>query len=339
MVPLTDVRIDLVAQPTVNIVLPHDYKNNFISDAKGRQALQSRMDPSWLKARIEDILQKGRGAIATPQHPMRSFGAGILSRVSAPGLGDKPVIVLNIRGSNRGCVWPLGVAMPDLLGWKEFAGVTGAPDELLDPRFTAVKELYEEVAFVSKGQLLLPDDVGSYEDTQEQLDIAVKRAKKHLGFALSPISGSYPAVRPDDLRGDPCTTVQITDGQETNSFSAVVNYDPATNALEVSFVADVNFQQRLTGIISLAGPENDDLNLHPYLEDVLLVAEAELRQARLGQYVSVRHLVSKHGPANLKKSPKVLLRFSPTATLMPLVSYLDGTYSFRNVLAAARSRL
>ncbi len=171
------------------------------------------------------------------------------------------------------------------------------------------------------------------------MDIAIVRANKHYGFALSPVSGSYSAVRPGDLKGDPCTTVQITAGLETSIFPAVVNYDPATNALEVSFVADIMLHKRVTGILSLAGPENSDPNLRPYLEDVVVVAEGALRRARLGQHLRVRHLLSAHGPNNLLKSPEILLRFSPAATLVPLTSYLSGTYSFRNVLAAARSRL
>ncbi len=159
IVPFTDVNIDLIGSPTVSISLPSDYRSNFISDAKGRQALQSKMDPAWIKERIEEILQTGRGSIATPDHPMRSFGSGVLARLSGTGLGDGPIIVLNIRGSNRGSVWPLGVAMADLFGWKEFAGVTGTPEELLNPRTTAVKELYEEVAFMSETELMLPADI------------------------------------------------------------------------------------------------------------------------------------------------------------------------------------
>ena len=78
--------------------------------------------------------------------------------------------------------------------------------------------------------------------------------------------------------------------------------------------------------MSLAGPENDDENLRPYLEDIVVIAEELLRSAQLGRPLPVRHLVSAHGPYNFQQSPDILLRFSPASTLVPLASYLDGTY-------------
>ena len=339
IVRIREVEVNLCGTPTVRIRLPSDYQTNFVSDAKGRQAIQNEKNPSWIKVQIEEILQKGKGYLATQSNPMRSFGAGVLARVSTESPYEGPFLVLNIRGSNRGSVWPLGIKIADMLCWKEFAGVTGSPDELLNPRVTAIKELYEEISFVSDKSVLFPSDIASYSDTKEQVEVAIDRANKHYGFSLSALPGFYPAIRPDDLNADTCTTVEISDGRQKSTFPAIVNYDPATNALEISFIADITLRRPLTGILSLAGPENNDITVPPYMEDVVVVRENKLRKAMLGQPVPVKHLLSVHGPNNLLKSSERSLHFAPAATFVPLVWYLDGTYSFRKVLAAARGKL
>jgi len=132
---------------------------------------------------------------------MRSFGAGILPRVVTADLGAEPMFVLQVRGSNRGSVWPLGIPIPDVLCWKELAGVTGAPDELLDPRTTAIQELYEEIGFASNTSLLLPSDLDHYPETQEQVSVAVDRINRHYRFDLSPAYGYYAPVTPDSIEG------------------------------------------------------------------------------------------------------------------------------------------
>jgi hypothetical protein len=334
VVSIPEVEVDLSGTPTVRIVLPSDYRTNYASDAKGRQALEDQKDDLWIEKQIKGILQSGKGYLATASNPMRSFGSGVLVRVPLPRAASERFLVLNIRGSNRGTVWPMGHRLPDMLCWKEFAGVTGSPEELLDPRLTAIKELYEEIAFLSDDEVLLPNDLDKYPDTKEQVEVGIARARRHYGFNLAGRTGSYPAVGVSDLKADPGTTVEISDGQRQTTFSAIVNYDPTTNALEISFLADIVLRKKVTGILSLAGPEHTNLAVRPYMEDVVVVSEGILRKAVPGQPVPAKHLLSVHGPTNYK-SPETSLLFSPAATLLPLVWHLDGTYCFGKALEAA----
>jgi len=333
IVRIREVKVDLTGEPTITVVLPKDYRTNFVSDAKGRRQIEEEKDLKWVAEQIAHILKEGKGNLATDDHPMRSFGSGILPRVTASSLGPDPVCVLHIRGSNRGSVWPLGVPIPDVLCWKEFAGVTGSPEELCNPKLTAIKELYEELSFVSNGQILLPSDLHIYPDTLEQMTVAIQRINKHYGIAFSPAYGYYPPIKPDDLRGDPRTTVLITDGKKENQFKAIVNYDPHTNSLEISFVAEIALLQTVTGILSLSGPENKDIEARPYLEDVVVVTEERLKKAEVGEHrLNVQHLLSAHGSLNVLRTRNQLLFYTPAPTLVPMVSSLGGTYTFRGVL-------
>jgi hypothetical protein len=363
IVSIPKVVVDLCKSPTVTIGLPSDFRTVYAKNRQERQELEKQVKKSlpWVKEQIEKILQEGQGDLADAKHPMRSFGAGVLARVSTETESghQRPFLVLHIRGSNRGSVWPLGYGLADMLRWKEFAGVTGSADELLDPKRTAIQELYEEIAFVShNNEVLLPEDIASYPETERQVEVAIKRANnKPDQFGLKAVPGFYPKTLPDKWKGDPCTLVRI-ESPQTNlpEFPAVVNYDPETNALEMSFVADITLKKELTGILSLAGPENENTRcartwkmfswfarkqcaVRPYMEDVLVVREEAVRSATPGQLVPVKHLLSVHGPENLKRTGESNLYFAPAATLVPLIWYLNGTYSFRKVLAAARDRL
>jgi len=333
LVMLRDVKVDLHGSPTIKIKLPPDFRTTFASTRKERQEMEKEVKKSlpWVRQQIKGILKTGKGTLADKNHPMRSFGAGVLARIPANvvGAAGDRVLALNIRASNRGSVWPMGARMADALCWKEFAGVTSSAAELLNPRPTAIKELYEEIAFSVDDDILLPNDLAKYPDSQKQLSVDIARARRHYGFNLAGRSGAYPAA---SLVGDPATTVAINGRRP---FRAVVNFDADRNALEFSFVVDIKIAEPLTGIMSLAGPEHTtNLSLPPYMEDVLLVNESDLiaAEATSGRKpVSVQHLLSVHGPSNLE-SPRIELPFNPAATLIPLIWYLGGNYSFKRVL-------
>jgi len=334
LIKLQDVQVNLNSSPTIKIMLPTGAAKPATNRSE-RDLLENevRKDIDWRQKQVKEIRDTGTGTLADDEHPMRSFGAGVLVRLSGETLNlpsDGKYLVFNIRGSNRGNVWSLNAEMKtDMLCWKEFAGVTSSASELLDPRPTAIKELYEEIAFLSDDDVLLPDNLGAYPDSKELLEVGIARANQHYRFNLATKTGSYTGVDLGSLKGDSNTTVQIND---QTPFKAIVNYDIRANALEISFLVDLDIKGPLTGIMSLAGKEDTtSLAFPPYMEDVVVAEQGKLVKAKSGIPLEVRHLLSVHGPTNLKTPPRDLV-YTPAATLIPLVWHLSNDYSFRKVL-------
>lgn len=131
----------------------------------------------------------------------------------------------------------------------------------------------------------------------------------------------------------------ITDGKKRTKFNAVVNYDPQTNALEVSFLARISLAQPLTGLVSLSGPENNNREVMPYMEDVLVVREAEILKATEGSRVEAKHLLSVHGVTNLLKAEEQPVWYAPAPTLIPIVDQVKGAYSLEERLKTVLSEM
>jgi hypothetical protein len=139
-----------------------------------------------------------------------------------------------------------------------------------------------------------------------------------------------------EITGDSNTGIYW--GKSTTMIETIASYDPSTNALEASFIADILPNRKVTGMISLAGPE-DGAPL--FLEDLLLVNKDALRKANAGDELSVKHLLSVHGQNNLKDSPSTLtnLFYNPAPTLAPIVSFINGKYNFKMILKKALERI
>lgn len=343
LVEIPHVSVELTGQKaTITVKLPSDYESRWIDDPVTRRKLENLHidNPNWIRDQIDSILTAGRGVLADAQHPMRSPGAGILPSISFKYPSDSTSAVLHLRGSNRGQVWPVGVNLPHPLCWKEFAGITGSAKELEDPRQTAIMELYEELSLISNDSILFPRDIRSYPDVFTQVRIAIERAKRHYEFNLSVSDDYYEPIELSNLEGDQNTLVEIVapTGRKT-TFNAIVNFDPLTNALEISFTTTLEIHASLTGILSLAGPENDDVNLKPYMEDIIVVTHHDLLHAELGKEVRATHLLSVHGPENYVRTKPNLLFYAPAPTLEPIVSFMKGEYSFQSVLEIAHKKV
>jgi len=52
IVRLTEVTINLDVDPAVTIVLPQDYRRNYVSDAKGRNEIQGEADREWIAGQL-----------------------------------------------------------------------------------------------------------------------------------------------------------------------------------------------------------------------------------------------------------------------------------------------
>ena len=345
-IPKVEVRLE-GKRSTIAVHLPEDYRSARIDDPAGRRRLEKRhadapMWVRWIGEQLDAILKDdaGTGVLADPRYPMRSPGAGILPRISSGPASDDSNVILHIRGSNRGSVWPLGTDIAYPLTWKAFAGITGSADELEDPRRTAISELYEELSLIAGDKMLLPSDIHSYPEVLQQLETARKRINRHYRFNLSFCRGDYKAIELRDLEGDDNTQVEIVaPGGRRTAFNAIVSYDPLTNALDVSFLTTLRVQAPLTGLLSLSGPENDDVGLEPYMEDIVVVRQDDLIEARPGETVAATHLLSVHGPANYLRTRPGHLFYTPAPTLEPIVAYMRKGYSFRSVLEKARDRL
>ena len=348
IVAIPKVEVELEEEKsTIRVRLPEDYRSARIDDPAGRRRLEKRHadDPTWVRwigEQLDAILNgdAGTGVLADPRYPMRSPGAGILPRISSGPAGDDGGVILHIRGSNRGSVWPLGTDIAHPLSWKAFAGITGSADELEDPRKTAIMELHEELSLIAGDKMLLPSDIHRYPEVLQQLETALKRINRHYQFKLSFLHGAYEPIEPRDLEGDANTWLEIVaPGGRRTGFNAIVNYDPWTNALEVSFLTTLQVQAPLTGLLSLSGPENDDVGLKPYMEDILVVRQDDLIEAEPGETVAATHLLSVHGPANYLRTGPGRLFYTPSPTLEPIVAYMRKGYSFRSVLEKARNML
>jgi hypothetical protein len=68
------------------------------------------------------------------------------------------------------------------------------------------------------------------------------------------------------------------------------------------------------------------------MEDVVVVSEEMLKNAKCGERIYVKHLLSRHGPLNLLQEQKQLLYYTPAPTLESLVDQLAGNYSLRSRL-------
>lgn len=256
----------------------------------------------WLSERIEGILDKKTGSLTDADHPMRCPGAGVLPLITLDGEWKA---ILHVRGSNRGAVWPIQRPFHHAFCWKEFAGLCDinnmAPDQI------ARKELHEELTLFSEDAILKQRDM--------------------------PTRGTEPACLVE-IRGDPNTGI-VWDDREIES---IVSLDPSTNALEASFVGKITTNSAVTGVVSLAGPED---RAPLFLEDLILVDEEALRRAKVGDELSVKHLLSIHGPNNLKQSPSTLtnLFYNPAPTLAPIVSFINGEYGFEAMLRDALKKI
>ncbi|MGH9878548.1 MAG: hypothetical protein ACRD5H_12995 [Nitrososphaerales archaeon] len=256
----------------------------------------------WLSKRIEEILDKKTGSLTDADHPMRCPGAGVLPLITLDG---KRRAILHVRGSNRGAVWPIQRPLHHAFCWKEFAGLCNinnlAPDQI------ARKELHEELTLFSEDAILK------------------QRA--------TPVHGTDPTCL-IEIRGDPNTRIVW----ESREIESIISYDPSTNALESSFVGEITTNSVVTGVVSFAGPE-DQAPL--FLEDLILVDEEVLRRARVGDELSVKHLLSVHGSNNLKQSPLTLtnLFYNPAPTLAPIVSFINGEYGFEAMLREALKKI
>jgi hypothetical protein len=342
-VPKVEVKLN-DARSTVTVHLPKDYRSVCIDDPGRRRQLEKLHvdDPTWIREQLDKILDghAGTGILADPEHPMRSPGAGVLPYLALdPSNGDRSVI-LHVRGSNRGKVWGLGTDIAHVFGWKAFAGITGSADELEDPRKTAIMELYEELSLISNDKMLLPTNIHSYPEVFPQLETALKRIKGHYQFNLSFSHGHYEAVEAGDLEGDDSTWLEIVTPSGTSTqFKAIVNYDPFTNSLEASFLTTLQVHLSLTGLLSLSGPENDDVALKPYMEDIVVVNRDDLIEAEPGKEVRAIHLLSVHGPTNYANTHPGRSFYVPSPTLEPIVAHMKGQYNFRSVLKNARDKL
>lgn len=256
----------------------------------------------WLSEQIEEILDKKTGSLTDADHPMRCPGAGVLPLITLDG---KRKAILHVRGSNRGAVWPIQRPFHHAFCWKEFAGLCDvnnmAPDQI------ARKELHEELTLFSEGAILKQSATPTH------------------GTELTCLV---------EIRGAPNTSI-VWEGREIES---IVSFDPSTNALEASFVGEITTNSVVTGVVSLAGPED---RAPLFLEDLILVDEEALRKANVGDELSVKHLLSIHGPNNLKQSPLTLtnLFYNPAPTLAPIVSFIEGEYGFEAMLREALKKI
>ena len=334
---------------TITINIPDLKKVKPITNRKDREELErlvlSNVNfKTWLESQIKKVLV-GSGEeieIANENYPMRSFGAGVLPVVK---FEKGKYIIFNIRGSNRGAVWPLGTRMANVFCWKEFAGVTGTPNELIDPTLTARKELYEELTFTSGKGVLMPDDIDKFPDALLQLETNCERANKHNGFGLYLLHGGYKIDKLSSGKNSNITVI-INDSEkkEKNKFegNVIVNYDPFTNSLELTFVTLVELKREISGILSLAGRENDDTSLKPYFEDIILISEENLRKAKIGEEIGVHHLLSSHGPYNyltVSKMPDSILSYLPSPTVRPIIDNFFDRYCFKEILQRALEKL
>lgn len=345
VVAVSEVKVELEGEKsTITIHLPENYQSVRGDSLDERRRLENvhMHDPTWIREQLDRILNggAGTGVLADPEHPMRSPGAGILPCVSLGSSNGDSSVILHVRGSNRGSVWPLGIDIPHVLCWKEFAGITGSADELEDPRKTAIMELFEELSLISNDQMLLPFNIHNYPGVFPQLETALKRINRHYQLNLSFSYGYYGAIEPEDLEGDSNTWIEIItpDGKKTK-FNAIANYDPFTNALEVSFLTKLQVHLPLTGLMSLSGPENDDVDLKPYMEDIIVARRDDLKKAEPGKEVDATHLLSVHGPTNYFKTKPGHMFYTPSPTLEPIVSYMKAQYSFGSVLQNALDKL
>lgn len=366
---LKDVGVELTNNGAmITIALPQESKDYIYNEQERRELEKDHWHKKphikWLIEQISEIMEgSGKGSLAIDDYPMRSPGAGVLPRVKLkPGDIDRKsqevknrseendsqeneiyCTILHVRGTNRGQVWPVGGDIAHVLCWKEFAGITGSAEELIEPRITAIKELYEELSLVLFDKILLPGNIchNSYADAFQHLEIALQRINRHYHFNLSFDYGHYKAVEPRDLDGNNNTEVVIIDRQRNKLpfFKSIVNYDPFTNTLELSFLTTLEIEPILTGIMSLAGPENNDVNLKPFMEDIIVVKENELLSKNPGDEIQAKHLLSVHGPTNFIKTKSGQLFYNPSPTFKPIVSQLEGNYSFKAVLGEAKKIL
>ena len=95
----------------------------------------------------------------------------------------------------------------------------------------------------------------------------------------------------------------------------------------------------LTGLLSLAGPENKERWEVPYFEDVLAVPIEQMCNAKVGEDLNVFHMLGVHGSENLKLKQERSLPFIPSSTLEPILSYLKGDYKLGSNLEYALDRI
>ena len=354
---LDSVKVDIKKKPTlIEIVLPKGFPKGCAVADSDRGKLENCVTRSKGNTRaqierIDEILRNGKGNLATGRCGMRCPGVGVLPFVKLAKSGSRSrYAILHVRGSNRGAVWPVGKSLANAFALKEFAGVTDSEEAIRNPGKAAIKELYEELTLVSGQEIILPNDIREpqYKSVLAQLETDRCRANAHYGFRLDFSRRRYREVTPEKLSGDPDTLVRVRIGKRVRrEFSAVANFDPYTNALEFSFLTELDAgENELTGIASFAGPENRFLESKPYLEDIILVKESDLKAARLGEEMPAMHLLSVYATDNLTKAVKSAsksraapLLYFPSPTLRPIVSFLNKDYTFQSTLETAKEKL
>lgn len=312
-----------------------------------RAVMEDPAAKDWIKTQLDEILRGNEGFLAARPdasfpHEMRTPGAGILPLVD---LKNKERAILHIRGSNRGTPWAANTALQDVLTWKEFAGIIDEVDTEMNPLRVATKELYEELTLLSNNNPVVSRDLHAFAGVQDTLDLGIRRANLYFEGLLPPATTIGPVTNAHyTLTVEETEYVEVVINNPAGdqvTTNGIVNYDPLTNALEVSYIGKIKLDEHdVTGMVSLAGREDiNDVMCPPYFEDIVVVPREALATADPGARVVVKHLLSVHGVNNYNDTPDRRLSYIPSPTVKPIIAALDKAYSFEAILREARSKI